>query len=416
MRALLMAVCLAWGTPGMAGDWPSWRGPHGNGVADGATYPLEWSKEKNIAWQLTMTGSAGSTPVVLGDLIVLTCSEGGKNSVWGISSSGEILWKTTVGDEKPGKHKKGSGCNPSPVSDGERVFVYFKSGDFAAIDRQGKTLWHKNLQTEYGPDTLWWDLGTSPVLTQEHVVVTVMQSGPSPSYLAAFHRATGQVAWKVDRELGAPEEAAQSYSTPAVTTFEGQETLLTIGADFATAHSAKDGKEFWRVGSLNAEQNKYYRSIASGVADAGIYVAPYGRGEMLYGIKLGGTGDVTKSHVVWSRKGLSADVPTPVALNGRAYVLTDKGKVGCLQVGTGEIVWEGELEKNRNAYSASPILAGGHLYLVREDGTAFVLKSGDTYELVSKNELGGTVIATPVFVNGKILLRTFETLYCIAAQ
>ncbi len=416
MRTLLLAVCLAWVTPVVAGDWPSWRGPNGNGVADGAGYPTEWSKEKNIAWRLPMPGAAGSTPVVVRELIALTCAEDGKNMVWGVRASGEILWKREVGTEKPGKHKKGSGCNPSPVSDGEHLFVYFKSGDFAALDLKGQIVWHKNLQTEYGPDTLWWDLGTSPVLTAKHLVITVMQSGPSPSYLAAFDRKTGEVVWKVARELGAPEEAAQSYSTASVTTFDGQETLLNIGADFATAHAASDGKELWRVGSLNAEQDKYYRSIASGVTEGGMFVAPYGRGKMLYGIKLGGSGDVTQSHVVWSKEGISADVPTPVAKDGRVYVLTDKGKLACMQVATGEVVWESELEKNRNAYSASPILAGGNLYLVREDGVSFVVKAGDQYELVSRNEIGETMIATPVFVDGKILLRTFDGLYCIQTK
>jgi len=405
-----------------AGEWPSWRGPTGNGIAQGEHYPTQWTATEHVQWKTPLPGSAGSTPVVTGSLIALTCTErdapsqDGKNKVWGLNrETGEVLWKTAVGNEKPGKHKKGSGCNPSPVTDGQHIFVYFKSGDFAALDLKGNIVWHKNLQKEYGEDTLWWDLGTSPILTEKHVVITVMQSGPSPSYLAAFDRMTGEVVWKVLRELGAPEEAAQSYSTPVVTSFHGQETLVTVGADFVTAHDASDGKELWRVGSLNPEQNKYFRSIASAAVTDGMVVAPYARGEMLYGIKLGGSGDVTKTHVAWEKKGLSSDVPTPIAIDGRAYVLTDKGVLACLSSATGDVIWESPLEKNRHAFSASPILAGGNLYAIREDGTTFVAEAGATFKLVATNSLGDgvTVIATPVFVDGQILIRTFEGLFCI---
>lgn len=403
-------------------DWPSWRGPNGNGIANGQHYPTHWSATENVRWKTPLPGSAGSTPVVTGSLIALTCAEraakeeSGQNMVWGLNrETGEILWRREVGQEKPGKHKKGSGCNPSPVTDGKHIFVYFKSGDFAALDLKGNIVWHKNLQKEYGEDTLWWDLGTSPVLTEKHVVITVMQSQPSPSYLAAFNKETGEVVWKVLRELGAPEEAAQSYSTPVVTHHEGQEILVTVGADFVTAHAAADGKELWRVGSLNPEQNKYFRSIASAAVVGDMVVAPYSRGEMLYGIKLGGSGDVTKSHVVWQKKGISSDVPTSIATDGKAYVLTDKGVLACLNAMTGDLVWESQLQKNRNAYSASPILAGGNLYAIREDGTTFVAEAGPAFKQVSVNSLGDgvTVVATPVFVDGQILIRTFEGLYCI---
>lgn len=405
-----------------AGDWPGWRGPNGNGVAQGDSFPTQWSATEHVKWKTPLPGSAGSTPVVTGSLIVLTCAErdasdqNGKNKVWGLNrETGEVLWKTEVGNEKPGKHKKGSGCNPSPVTDGQSLFVYFKSGDFSALDLKGQVLWHKNLQKEYGEDTLWWDLGTSPVLTEKHVVVTVMQSAPSPSYIAAFDKATGEVVWKVTREMAAPEEANQSYSTPVVTNFNGEEQLIIVGADHVTAHSAADGHELWRVGSLNPDQNKYFRSIASPAVGDGMVVAPYARGSKLYGIKLGGSGDVTKSHVLWEKEGISSDVPTPIAINGRAYVLTDKGVLACLNSSTGEVVWESPLEKSRHAFSASPTLAGGHLYAIREDGTAFVAKAGETFESVATNSLGEdvTVIATPVFVDGQILIRTFDGLYWI---
>ncbi|MCA8997830.1 MAG: PQQ-binding-like beta-propeller repeat protein [Planctomycetaceae bacterium] len=409
--ALSLAIALSWSMTTVAGNWPSWRGPGLDGTAADGQYPVEWSAEKNIAWSLEMGGKSGSTPVVWGDLVILTTPIDGKNGVVALNREGKEQWRVTIGEEDPGKHRKASGTNPSPVTDGERIFAYFKSGDFAALDMQGKILWHQNLQEKYGEDTLWWDLGTSPVLTSEHVVVACMQTGPS--YIAAFDKLTGKEVWKTDRETGAPEEAAQSYSTPIVTMYEGQEQIVTLGADFVTCHDAKTGKELWRVGTLNPGQERFFRSIASPVITNGIVIAPYSRGQTLTAIRMGGSGDVTKSHVLWT-KDVSADVPTPTAEDGKVYVCTDKGTVACLDAESGEEVWSVMLEKNRNAYSSSPVLANGLLYLTREDGKTFVLDT-KRKSVVSTNTVHEDTftVSTPVLVDNSILLRTFDRLYCI---
>lgn len=401
-----------------ADHWPGWRGPQGNGVAEGegGAFPTEWSGQENVAWKIALPGRAGSTPAIWGDRIFLTLPLEGKNGTLCLDRDGKELWRQTTGDERPGKHKKGSGANPSPVTDGTHVYVYFKSGDLACLDLQGKIVWQKNLQDLYGEDSLWWDLGTSPVLTQRHVVVAVMQTGPS--YLVAFDRQTGEVAWKQDRNLEAPEEAAQSYSTPVVYEEGGEQRMAVLGADHVTGHDAATGKELWRVGGLNPEQDKYFRSIASPAVADGVIVAPYARGRTLTAIRAGGSGDVTQSHVLWSKSGVSSDVPTPIAVDGRIYSCTDKGKVICLELETGEVLWEGDLPKGRAAYSSSPVLANGRLYLTREDATTFVLAAGDAFQLVAENALGERpddeyIVATPAFVDGRIYLRTFDHLYCI---
>ena len=232
---LFASLCLiaALASPLLAGDWPNWRGPGYNGVASGTGYPTEWSATKNVAWKVQLPGKGSSTPVVWGQHIFLTSGSGadGKNTLLAFNRDGKELWRVLIGSERAGKNKKASGSNPSCVTDGEHVFTYFKSGDLACVDFKGKIVWQTNLQAKYGEDTLWWDLGTSPVLTKAHCVVTVMQTGPS--YLAAFEKATGKVAWKEDRNLGAPEEAAQSYSTPVVLNDKGKETLVVLGASSA---------------------------------------------------------------------------------------------------------------------------------------------------------------------------------------
>lgn len=414
MRLWIQGLLLvaAWAIQAQAADnWTNWRGPGQTGVAGKGEYPLRWSSDENVAWKVKLPGLGGSTPVVWDNRIFVTAGVDGENLVIAYNRKGEELWRTPVGKERAGKHRKATGSNPSPVTDGDSVFVYFKSGDFACLDMDGKPLWHVNLQDKFGEDTLWWDLGTSPILTQEHVVVACMHSGPS--YLAAFDKKTGQSVWKQERNMDAPEEANQSYSTPVVTMHDGKEMIVVVGADHITGHDAKTGKQLWLVGGLNPTQNGYFRSISSPVVSDDIVIAPYARGSSLTAVRLGGQGDVRDSHVVWESEVISSDVPTPASKDGRVYVLADKGRVACLDAKSGQVVTELTLEKHRDAYSASPIIAGNHLYLIREDGKAFVVELGDELKVVGENELGSFTVASPVFVDGQILIRTSEYLFCI---
>ena len=417
--ALLLPLLLC--QPVRADDWPNWRGPGLDGVASGTGYPVSWGAGKNVAWRVTLPGLGASTPVVSGDRIVLTLAIDGHDAVICFDRSGKETWRRILGAEKPGKHKKATGANPSPVTDGSLVWVYFKSGELAALDlADGGVVWKENLQERFGEDTLWWDLGTSPVLTEDAVVVAVMHSGPS--YLAAFGRRDGRLLWKHDRDLGAPEEAAQSYSTPVVARGEERfgepaEVLFVLGADHVTAHDAADGRELWRVGGLNPAGEKYFRSIASPVLAGDTVVAPYARGTTLTAVRRGGTGDVTKTHVAWTRSDLGADVPTPAVRGGRIVVCTDQGRVECLDAATGKTHWKEELPRNRNAYSASPVVVDGRVLLTREDGSSASIAWPDADAPAGAVRESGAVdemtVATPVCVDGRIYLRTHDSLWCL---
>ena len=258
------------------------------------------------------------------------------------------------------------------------------------------------------------------MLTRDAVVVAVMQTGPS--YLAAFGRTDGKLLWKHDRNLDAPEEAAQSYSTPLVVKGEERfgepaEVMFVLGADHVTAHDATDGRELWRVGGLNPGGEKYFRSIASPVVAGDLVIAPYARGSTLTAVKRGGQGDVTTSHVAWARKDLGADVPTPAFQDGKLVVCTDQGKVACLAAPTGKTLWEGELPKNRHAYSASPVLLDSKILVTREDGQSALLAGpaagAGRFEVVGEGSVGEMTVATPVCVDGRIFLRTHDSLWCI---
>ena len=418
---IFLASSLALLAPARSENWPNWRGPALDGVAAGTGFATSWSPEAHVAWKVTLPGLGASTPAVWGDAIVLTCAIDGNDAAICFDRSGKERWRRSLGPEKPGKHAKATGCNPSPVTDGKHVWVYFKSGELAALDlATGAVAWRENLQERFGADTLWWDLGTSPVLTKDAVVVAVMQTGPS--YLAAFGRTDGKLLWKHDRNLDAPEEAAQSYSTPLVVKGEEKfgepaEVMFVLGADHVTAHAAADGRELWRVGGLNPAGEKYFRSIASPVVAGDLVIAPYARGSTLTAVKRGGKGDVTKSHVAWARKDLGADVPTPACQDGKVVVCTDQGKVACLDAPTGKTLWEGELPKNRHAYSASPVLLDGKILVTREDGQSALLAGPAAgvgrFEVVGEGSVGEMTVATPVCVDGRIFLRTHDSLWCI---
>lgn len=409
VAALLLTLCVT-AEPTQADQrWPNWRGPSNNGVAPAGKYPVQWSlkDKKNVLWTVPMESRAGSTPAVWEDKIFITTAVGGKNQIQAYNWQGEKLWSIDAGEEKPGKHKKGSGSNPSPLSDGKHVFAYFKSGDLVCVDFEGKIVWHKNLQSEFGEDTLWWDLGTSPILTKGHLIVACVQSGPS--YVAAFDKQSGELAWKVDRMLDAPEEANQTYSTPVVFQHQGQEMIAVLGADHVTAHEALTGKEVWRVGGFNEEQNKYGRSIASPVISDDILLAPYDRGTTLTAISLDGKR-------LWHHAEISSDVPTPAATQGTAYVLNDQGKLAAVELKSGKVVWSVDTGKNRNAFSASPIVVGHLVYVTREDGVTFVCDT-KTQKIIATNDLNDEfTVSTPVFANQRILIRSADHLICLGAN
>jgi len=421
MKSLTLLSLLLVTSVVMAGDWPTWRGPHGNGTADGVGYPTEWSAEKNIVWKFELHGRGASTPAVAGEHIFVTTTVDGQNTVVCIGMDGKQRWLKTLGksvDGKPGKD--GTGANPSIATDGKLVFAYFKSGDLGCFSVDGDLKWHKNLQKEYGEDTLWWDLGTSPVLTKNAVVIACVQTGPS--YVAAFSKTDGSVFWKHDRNLDAPEEAAQSYATPIVVEETGREIIVVLGADHVTAHNADDGSEIWRVGGLNPTSDHYFRSIASAAVSDGMVIAPYARGKSLTAIKMDGKGDVTKSHIAWFNEATSADVPTPAIAYGRVYICRDggdaRGTIDCLDLLTGKSIWSGQLPKNRHTYRSSPIVADGKLYIARQDGTVFVLDAmGAEFKLLAENSIAEEhTVATPVCVDGRIILRTDGHVYLIAVS
>lgn len=395
-------------------NWPQWRGPGGSGLAEAGACPVEFSPEKGVLWKVELPGTGSSTPVVWGDRIFVTCPAEGEDSVLCLDGKGTRLWHVKLGKERPGKHRNGSGSNPTPATDGEHVFVYYKSGTVACLGLDGKVVWRTNLQEKYGEDTLWWDLGTSPVLVEDKVIIAVLQEGDS--YIVALSKKTGEEVWREGRNFKCQPECDQTYSTPLVVRRGDRTQVLCWGADRLTANDAATGKPVWVCGGFNPEDKGMWRTIASPCASDGIAVVPYGRGDFLAAVKLGGEGDVTDTHRLWEKKGVGADVPTPVARDGKVYLLTDRGALHCLDIVTGKESWSAELPRGRGNFYASPILAGQRIYCVRENGAVVVGEvSSDGFRLLAENDMGERILATPVLVGGKLLLRGEKRLFCIGS-
>lgn len=395
-----------------ADNWPAWRGPDGTSIAATGAYPTQFSPTENLQWKVALPGKGSSTPIVWEDQIFVTSGSDGQDALSSYDWEGTLLWSKTLGPERPGKHQNGSGSNSSPITDGENIFVYFKSGTVASLDLDGSLNWKINLQERYGEDTLWWDLGTSPVFAGGNVVIAVMQEGES--YLVALNPEDGETVWKTDRTYEVEKESGQSYTTPYVTEIDGKEQLVVWGADHLTGHDVETGETIWTCGGFNPDDKGMWRVIASPAFTEGIAVVPYGRTEFTAGVKLGGSGDVTESNRLWTRKKLGTDCPTPVGRNGKVYLLSDRGEIHCIDAASGEDIWKGKIPRAAAKYYSSPILAGDLLYCAREDGVlATVQVSDDGMKVLAQNDMGERIAAAPVPVNGQLLVRGVEHLFCI---
>ena len=412
--ALVLAGLAA--ASGAAGDWPAWRGPSGNGSTAAGQLPTQWTAE-SVAWKVALPGKGSSSPIVADGKIFITTPAEGENAVLAFDLTGKSLWQVKLGAENPPKHRTlGSSCNSSPVTDGKTVFVYFKSGHFAALDFAGKVLWQQNLTEQFGQERLFWDQGSSPVVTEKHVILSRMHQGES--WVAGFDKATGEVKWKVARNYKAPSENDNGYATPVFFQQGGRKAFLVWASDTLTAHSAEDGTLLWSATGFNPKGTGNWPAIASPVVHGNIAIVPVGRDDRnqghVHGIRLGGQGDVTATNRVWQRDDTGVFICTPAVYGGRVYLLRHKGEIVCLDPATGQTVWSDSLPKASAPYYASPMIANGVLYAAREDGVVFAAKIGEKFELLGESPMGERIVASPVAVANKLLIRGDKHLFCVA--
>ena len=396
---LIFSLCL---NSLYAGNWPAWRGEDATGSTDSGNYPTELNLKKNLLWKASLPDKGCSTPIVWQDSIFLTCPINGEDGVLSFSLNGGKNWQTKIGPQRKGKHLNGSGSNPSLITDGRNLYALFKSGNLACLNRGGEILWQKDLSS-YGKDTLYWDFGTSPILSSKHVIVALMRKGNS--WLLAFDPSSGEVAWKKERNYQTPPECDHSYATPTLIKHKGKEAILVWGAERLSAHSAEDGEMHWVSTGFNPKQKKNWVVVGSQVVAGDIAIVPYGRGTHLTGIRMGGEGDVTKTHRLWTRSDTGCFVPSPAVSDGKVYILRDRGEVHCIDPKTGKSEWEDAFPRASSSYYGSPTIAGTKLYAPREDGVILIADISTGFKYLGKYDMGERVIASPVPVNDRILIR-----------
>ena len=393
-----------------AEDWPNWRGPNRDGRST-ESVPVAWDTETNVAWKLEMPEWSGSTPVIWGDRIFLNVADGENLELWCLDREARPLWKRFL---SAGNHRerKQNMSSPSPVTDGQHVWVMTGTGVIRAFDFDGQELWMRSIQADYGPFGLNWGYASSPLLHDGALYVQVLHGmrTDDPSYILRIVAATGETVWRVERPTEAIRESPDSYTTPTLVEYQGTTEVVVTGGDAVTGHDPQTGRELWRADGLNPTRNTMYRLVASPIVTNDIIIAPT-RVRPLLALRAGGRGDVLESHVIW-RADNGPDVPTPVTDGTYLYIVNDQGIVFVHEVQTGELVY-GRQRLRPGTYSASPVIADGKIYVTNERGLTSVFSAGPEFEILSENPLNDYVLSSPAISDGQIFIRTAQYLYAI---
>jgi outer membrane protein assembly factor BamB len=431
MRRLLVpfALALLIILPVGAENWPQWRGPYFNGSTTELGLPTHWSKTEHVVWVAPMPGYSSATPVVWEDCVFASSPDEQKNLLLLCldRKTGQVRWKRVVsgGDLQKGRNNMAS---PSPVTDGKRVFILFATGDLAAFDFGGKELWKRNLAKDYGSFAIMWIYGSSPMLYGDKLYVQVLQSNPRPdnyghavddkpereSFLLCLDPQTGKNLWRHVRPTDAVSEAQEAYSTPIPYEGKAGVEILVVGADYVTAHSPDTGAELWRCGGLNVRHERFWRIVPSAVAADGMIIACGPKRDPVLGIKDGGRGLVTDTHIAWRFNEFPSDCTTPLFYQKRLFVLDgDRQTMTCLAQRTGGRIWQGNLGV-REIFRASPTGADGKIYCLSENGTVVVLAAGNEYKVLSTIHMGEAPVRSSIAVaHGELFIRTAQNLYCV---
>jgi outer membrane protein assembly factor BamB len=484
-RLILSALCLlavsalAVGSVDGA-DWPRFRGPNGSGVADATGLPVDLGDEHNVAWKIPLPWGH-SSPIISGNRIFLTAAEGGEKADAGRQKivdsggtlvtfaidrgNGEILWKKVAPRPRMERYEKtNSPASPSPVSDGENIYVFF--GDFGLISytAEGDERW----RLPVGPFNNVNGHGTSPILAGDKVIL-VCDSDTAP-YMLAVNKDSGKTVWKADRP-----ETTRSYVTPALfQPKEGPLEVIVPSAYFLASYSADTGEKLWWVNGGGWQPKStpiihddmiYANSWEGGTslpADAiptfaeaikkadkngdkmmdaeelkavepkrKLYLIDLDHDKLvdqrdwefyrirrtskssLLAVRHGGRGNLTESeNLVWSLQRLLPNVPSPLIYDDVLYLIKDGGILSTLNPKTGEILKQGRLKNALDKYYASPVGADGKVYMISQLGKATVLQAGAQWNILATHDFGEEVYATPAIVDNRLYIRTRNMLYC----
>lgn len=387
-------------------DWSEFRGPGGQGHSQAKGLPIHWSRTENVTWKTPIPGKGWSSPVTSGDRIfVTTAIETGQTHelhALGLdAASGEIEWDATVFDRLDpafvGLHAKNSYATPTPLTDGDRIYVHFGPHGSACLALDGETIW-KTRELKYEPSA---GGAGSPVLVNGLLIISC--DGTDRQFVVGLDVATGKIRWKTNRQPSA-EAQRQAFTTPLVIDVDGKKQVVSSGASDANSYDPDTGADLWRVNYGG------FSTVSRPVFGNGIVYLAAGH-PLLMAIRPDGQGEVTKSHVVWTQNRSIPKCPSPLLVNDSLYLVEDNGIATCINARTGKPRWT---HRMGGAYATSPLFASGKIYVVSEDGATVIFDADPKqFTQVAKNKLDEQCLATPAVIDGALLIRTRTSLYRI---
>jgi outer membrane protein assembly factor BamB len=398
-------------------DWPAFRGPTANGfAAEGQKAPTVWSAEKNICWKIDMPQPGNGSPIVVGKRVFVTSAEdkgGRKRSLYCFDASdGKKLWARSVEiDRVLPKHTTNNYSPTTPASDGKRVVVWHGSAGLHCYDLEGKPIWSRDL----GEFKHRWGFGTSPIIHKGRVI---LHTGPGKDvFVTAIKLSDGKTLWKTDEPFEGDrrlkDEQMGSWTTPVVIDTKDGARIIVSMAWRLVAYDAENGKIVW-----SCEGNRHSRGALA-------YSAPIPVGDMIFvtggflgvslGVRLGGSGDVTKTQRLWRFEKNPQNIGSSVTVGGYVYRANARGGgLDCVDPKTGRVLWTQKGKRPDSTYWGSIVSIDGLLYATSQNATTTVYKPNPKkFELVATNRLNAKCNATPAVSGGRIFIRTMKGLICI---
>jgi outer membrane protein assembly factor BamB len=388
----------------LAEEWPQFRGPGGQGHSSERGLPLEWSESRNVMWKTPVPGSGWSSPVVAGGRIWLTTAVKERGATLRVLAfdveTGREVVNTQVFRPRHADplNAKNTLASPTPIVDGNRVYVHFGADGTAALDTSGQVLWTIRLayDSQHGN-------GGSPVLY--HGLLIVSCDGSDEAFVAAIDTQTGKIRWKTSRR----QPWDQAYTTPLVIRVGERDQIVSVGAYRAAAYEPDSGKEIWRVSYADGFSNVPRPVFGHGL----VYIATGFQQPTLLAVRPDGMGDVTRTHVAWTLRRSAPLTPSPLIVGDELYLVNDGGIATCLDARTGSIHWQQRLGGN---FSASPVFADERIYFLSEEGVATVIAPGKEFRRLATNTLDGATLASIAVSGGSLYIRSHSHLYRIAQK
>ena len=370
----------------------------------GSGYPHTWSDSQNVAWKTPLSGQGNSSPIVWGDRVFITAAyeSGRRRSIQCFDrGNGEPLWETfaAAGAAPERAHRKNGYASGTPATDGERVYAFLGNHGLLCTDFSGGEVWSRGL----GSLNAYHGTACSPLVYGDHVIVLQDHRGTGGSFLAAYSKNSGEEVWRTSRE------ARVGWGSPVAVRANGRDQIIISGHTRVIAYNPDGGGELWSC------RGNLVEVIPTPVTSDGLLFCCSGRAGPTLAIRSGGSGDVTSTHLAWRSSKGSPFIPSPVAYDGRLYMVNDMASVAtCYQAASGKVLWQGRLgEPRSHGFSASGVVVDGKVFFSNDDGETYVLAAGNEFKILGVNRMSERMLASPALVGGKWYFRTERHLVAV---